>query len=212
MSQAIKRGQFITLEGIEGAGKSTVLPLIMQALQQLSIEVLVTREPGGTKIAEQIREVFLAPREEILDPITELLLVFAGRNQHVKRLIEPTLKSGTWVISDRFTDATYAYQGGGRGLSVQKIASVEQLTLGDFHPDHTILLDLPVSIARERILERKSLDRIEREDLVFFERIRSSYLACAAKFPKRDHIIDATQTVAKIHAEIIQIAQQWVGR
>lgn len=205
-----KPGKFITLEGIEGAGKSTVMPLLQKVLKSAKIDFIATREPGGTILAEKIRTVFLEPCGEELDPVTELLLVFAGRNQHVKQLIAPALAAGKWVISDRFTDATYAYQGGGRGMSTEKISMVEQFVLGDFHPDHVLLLDIPVEIARERILIRKSLDRIEQETLDFFERIRQSYLQRAKLFPERYTVIDAACAIEDVSQQVVQAMTRWV--
>jgi len=210
MIKIFKPGLFISLEGIEGAGKSTVLATIQKVLQFKQIDHLTTREPGGTPIAEQIRKVFLTPNEEPLDPTTETLLVFAGRNQHVKQVILPALNQGKWVISDRFTDATYAYQGVGRGVNKQTIAAVEQIVLENFKPDYVILLDLPVDIALQRIAKRKSLDRIEQENLKFFSRIRQAYLERAHQDLSRYSIIDASQPLISVNQSIAGLIEKWI--
>lgn len=210
MRSTLKRGQFITLEGIEGAGKSTVLPVIERVLQRSAIDFTMTREPGGTVLAEKIRAVFLEPSNEVLEPMTELLLVFASRHQHVTHLIKPALAAGQWVVSDRFTATTYAYQGGGRGLNKEIISTLEKLVLGHFEPNHTLLLDIPATLAKERIAARCALDRIEQETLEFFERIRQSYLTQAAQFPERYAIIDATQSPEHVSQQVNTILQQWI--
>ncbi len=175
MKQRQGRGRFITLEGGEGVGKSTNLAFVKAHLEAVGLEVVSTREPGGTPLAEEIRALLLAVREEPMAELTELLLVFAGRAQHLATLIEPALARGAWVLSDRFTDATYAYQGGGRGLETRVIALLEQLVQGDLRPDLTLYLDTPLEVAEARLAGR-DLDRFEREQRAFFERVRAAYL------------------------------------
>lgn len=190
-----KRGLFITLEGIEGVGKTTVLEFIADYLKKASIDFITTREPGGTPVAEQIRQVILHPDGEPINDKTELLLIFACRSQHFSDIIMPALSAGKWVVSDRFTDATYAYQGGGRGISDTHIQAMEQFVQNDTRPDQIILLDAPVALARERITARGSLDRIEQEKLDFFEKVREKYLARANADPAHYSIVDATQSI-----------------
>jgi dTMP kinase len=181
--------KFITLEGGEASGKSTNIRLIANWLTQRNIPYVLTHEPGGTPFAESIRQLLLQQQSEPVASDTELLLMFASRAQHIAQVIRPALAAGQWVICSRFTDSTYAYQGGGRGVSLEKIAQLEQLVQGAFQPDLTILLDVPVEIALERARQRGELDRIEAEDIPFFERVRSAYLARAAAFPQRFRII-----------------------
>lgn len=200
-----QRGLFITVEGGEGAGKSTNIELIAERLQAAGVDFLLTREPGGTPLAEAIRDVLLAPRDEVVAENTELLLMFAARAQHIHQVIEPALAAGRWVVCDRFTDATYAYQGGGRGVSEQKIADLEQWVQGDLRPDYTILLDLPVAVGMARAAERGELDRFEREQQAFFENVRQAYLSMAARYPQRYRLVDASQPLATVQHDLGQI-------
>jgi dTMP kinase len=202
-------GRFLSFEGIEGVGKSTQVRALAQALAARGIEAVVTREPGGTPLAEQIRGLLLVPREEALPPLAELLLMFAARAVHLHNLIEPELSAGRWVLCDRFTDATYAYQGAGRGVSTAAIAALEQLVQGTRRPDLTILLDAPVAIGAARVRTRAApagLDRFERERAEFFERVRAGYRARAAADPERIVVIDATQTLADVAAAVLAAA------
>ena len=198
----MSRGRFITFEGTEGVGKSTQLETARSALEAAGIEVLVTREPGGTPMAEAIRELLLAPRQESVNSMTELLLMFAARAQHLHERIVPTLEQGTWVLCDRFTDATYAYQGGGRGVPQQQIAALEQLVQGDLRPDHVILLDAPVEVGMARARSRSAPDRFEREQAAFFQRIRDCYLERARLQPLRYHVVDAAQPLAHVSRQV----------
>jgi len=202
------RGRFITFEGGEGAGKSSNLELTAQFLRQRDIDVVVTREPGGTPLAEEIRNLLLAPRDERMQTDTELLLMFAGRMQHVGSLIEPALQRGAWVLSDRFVDASYAYQGGGRGLSMARIAALEQLLLADLKPDLTLLFDVPVEIGLARAGRRGELDRIEQEDLAFFQRIRDTYLARAAAEPERFRVLNAAAALPQVQQQLLTTLEQ----
>ena len=185
------RGCFITFEGIEGAGKTSNLAWAAELLRASQIEVLITREPGGTPCAEAIRELLLVEREETIAPVTELLLIFAARAQHIHQVIEPALAAGKWVLCDRFTDATYAYQGGGRGLPQAQITTLEQLVQGTLRPDRTLLFDLPVEQGLRRAGRRGALDRFEREQADFFERIRQTYLQRQQAEPARFRLIEA---------------------
>jgi len=195
-------GVFITLEGGEGVGKSTQLTVVREHLMQSGRDVLVTREPGGTPFAEAIRDLLLAPREEAVSGQAELLLMFAARAAHLEQRIRPALARGQWVVCDRFTDATYAYQGGGRGLPQEEIAVLERLVQGDFRPHATILLDAPVEIGLARMQERGAPDRFEREQAAFFERVRGVYLARAAAEPERFIVIDASRPVEEVSAAV----------
>ncbi|ALM54588.1 thymidylate kinase [Halomonas huangheensis] len=203
------RGRFITLEGGEGVGKSTNLGFVVDFLRGQGIEVVQTREPGGTPRAEAIREQLLAHHQEPLDSDAELLLVFAARAQHLARRIVPALERGAWVVSDRFTDATFAYQGGGRGIDVQRIAQLEKFVQRGLTPDLTLLLDMPLDAAEQRLagrLDRKgeTRDRFEQEQRDFFERVRDAYLARAADDPQRMAIIDASGSLDDVQARITQ--------
>jgi len=204
MSEA---GRFVTMEGMEGVGKSTQVARLSEALNTLSIANVVTREPGGTPLAESIREVVLTAREETLPPTAELLLMFAARAVHLANHVEPNLRAGRWVICDRFTDATYAYQGGGRGLALDTIGVLESMVQGTLRPHLTLLLDAPVEIALARAHRRNAgaaEDRFERERSEFFERVRSVYRARAAAEPDRIAIIDATRSVDEVGARILE--------
>lgn len=195
-------GVFITVEGIEGVGKTTNMAFVQNFLQSYGVNLTVTREPGGTPLAEKIRALLLDHSDEALNEDAELLLVFAARAQHLNQLIKPALAEGRWVLSDRFTDATYAYQGGGRGLSFDMIAQLEQSVQGTLRPDLTLLLDVPVDVGLARAGQRGELDRFEREKQAFFEKVRDTYLARAAAEPERFATIDASQPLVQVQADI----------
>jgi dTMP kinase len=196
------RGRFITVEGGEGVGKTSNLDYVRAALERAGKRVRVTREPGGTPLAERIRELLLDPVHTGMSPDCELLLVFAARAEHLTRVILPALAAGDWVLCDRFTDATYAYQGGGRGLSRQRIAELEAMVQGDVRPDLILLLDVPVEIGLARAGARGALDRFEQEEVGFFERVRKAYRERAAAAPERYRIIDASQPLAQVQMQI----------
>lgn len=200
MSQA--RGMFITVEGGEGVGKSTNLAFIAEQIRASRRELVTTREPGGTAIAESIRRLFLEQSAEPMAEMTELLLVFAARAQHLELVIKPALDSGKWVLCDRFTDATYAYQGGGRGLSTEIISKLEQLVQRELRPDVTFLLDAPVEIGAARVAERGVSDRLESEQQVFFQRVRDCYLQRARAEPQRFRVIDAALSLVQVQAQL----------
>ncbi len=200
-----QRGRFITVEGTEGVGKTTNLEYIRNWLQAHHIDFISTREPGGTPLAEQLRELLLQPREETVDPTAELLMVFAARAQHLNQVIKPALEQGVWVLCDRFTDATYAYQGGGRGVDLQRIAQLEQWVQGNLRPDLTLLLDLPVQQGLQRAGQRSSPDRFEREQQHFFERVRETYLIRARQEPNRFRIIDAAPALEDVQQQIAAV-------
>jgi dTMP kinase len=202
------RGIFITLEGGEGAGKSTCLKFIEAWLRQAGKNVVVTREPGGTEVGEKIREILLHARDLAMTPETEMLLMFAARAEHLVRVIRPALERGQTILCDRFTDATYAYQGGGRGLPEERIAAIEQWVQGDLRPDLTLLLDLPVEAGLQRANSRSVPDRFEREQRGFFERVRAAYLARAAREPNRLRIVDASKPLESVQQQIGVILDQ----
>jgi dTMP kinase len=209
-------GRFITLEGIEGVGKTTQVARLSEFLSLQGISHVVSREPGGTPLAEGIRQVVLTAGEESLPPTAELLLMFAARAVHLSNHIEPNLRAGHWVICDRFTDATYAYQGGGRGVPIEHIQSLERMVQGNLRPDLTILLDAPVQHALSRARQRNAgilEDRFERERSQFFERVRDAYCARAAAEPGRIAVIDATRTVDEVRAGIVEQlkARSWIS-
>jgi thymidylate kinase (EC 2.7.4.9) len=195
-------GLFITLEGPEGAGKSTNREYLAERLRERGIEVQLTREPGGTPLAERIRELLLDPSDEKMAVDTELLLVFAARAQHIAEVIRPALARGAVVLCDRFTDATYAYQGGGRGLPVERIAQLESFVQGSLRPDLTLVFDLPVEIGLSRAAARGRLDRFEQEGRAFFEAVRHTYLDRARAEPGRYHILDAAQSLAEVQRDL----------
>ena len=205
-------GRFITVEGIEGAGKSTQLVAIRECLQSAGCPVVMTREPGGTALGEEIRGLLLAHRDGGLAPETEALLMFAARAEHLRQVIRPALAAGQWVICDRFTDATYAYQGGGRGLSAARIAALEDWVQGALRPDLTLLFDLPVAVGLQRVGQRGTADRFEREALEFFERVRAAYLERAAADPGRYRIVAADAPLGEVRAEIERLLAVWLER
>ena len=201
------RGKFITLEGGEGVGKTPNLHFISSYIQEHGIPVIVTREPGGTPLAEKIRKLLLDNDSEAVSETTELLLVFAARAQHIQHVIEPALAQGTWVICDRFTDATYAYQGGGRNMRISTIESLENWVQGTLRPDLTILLDAPVEIGLERARQRSALDRFESEKTNFFEQVRRAYLLQLELNPQRIKLIKANQPLIDVQKALIDLIQ-----
>ncbi len=204
-------GVFITLEGVEGVGKSTNLTYIQSKLNASGHPVVVTREPGGTEMAEEIRHLLLQPRSEPVSEMAELLLMFAARAQHLHALIKPSLNAGQWVLCDRFTDATFAYQGGGRGLPLHWISNLETMVQQTIKPDLTFLLDLPVEIGLERAAKRSELDRFEVEKKTFFEQVRNAYLMRAEQEPDRFAIIDASVSLSEVHAQIDKVLAEKLG-
>ncbi|MEQ3723874.1 dTMP kinase [Alcanivorax sp.] len=204
-------GRFITLEGGEGAGKSSNLEWLAETLRAAGKTVTVSREPGGTALAESIRGVLLAPGDETMADDTELLLVFAARAQHLEQKIRPALARGEWVLCDRFVDATWAYQGAGRGLDSAAIADLEALIIRDTRPDMTVLFDVPVEVGMARAGKRAALDRIEQEDQAFFERIRQCYLARAAQEPNRFRTVDAGQPLMSVQQQLAGIVEEMLS-
>lgn len=201
-------GKFITFEGVDGAGKSTHITAFADALRQHGKTVVTTREPGGTPLGEKLRGLLL---HEPMHIETEALLMFAARREHLAQLIMPALVRGDWVISDRFTDASFAYQGGGRGLSLDKLSQLEQWVHGDLQPDLTLLFDVPLEVARERLRNSRDLDKFEQEQEDFFVRVRQVYLQRAAQFPERIRLIDSTRPIADIRREVQQFAAELCG-
>ena len=207
MNSQLSGGCFITVEGTEGVGKSSNIAFIQATLQQAGIEVVATREPGGTELGEEVRELLLDHRHSGMSSDAELLLMFAARAQHIEQVIKPALAKGQWVLCDRFTDATYAYQGGGRGISNERIAALETWVQGSLRPDITVLLDLPVEIGLARAGARGAADRFEKEQQAFFEQVRNAYLAQAKKAPERYRIIDASRTLDEVQQQIAGVLQ-----
>jgi dTMP kinase len=199
MTDTTRRGRMITVEGIDGAGKSTHLPLLKELLERRGRRTWLTREPGGTPLGERLRALLL--REEMA-PLTEALLMFAARREHCEREIWPRLDAGSWVLCDRFPDATYAYQGGGHGVPVPQIEALERVALGDFHPDLTLIFDVPASVGHERLADGRALDKFESQETAFFDRVRATYLTRATAEPQRCRIIDSTRPVASVRAEL----------
>lgn len=194
---------FITFEGIEGVGKSTAIKFFNLQLTRRNISFVLNREPGGVKISENIRHVLLAHYDEPMSLDTELLLMFACRSQNIEQVIRPALQRGEWVISDRFTDASYAYQGFGRGMPLSKITELANWVHGPLTPDITFLLDAPATVGIERLKNRRSKDRIESERIEFFERVRQGYLQLAAQSPQRFRVINAAQTLAEVQQQLL---------
>ena len=192
------KGRFITFEGIDGAGKSTHLAWAAALLRERSRTVTVTREPGGTLLGERLRDLLLHADGEV-DANTEALLMFAARNEHLEQLIRPALTRGDIVLCDRFTDASFAYQGGGRGVSIERLRALESWVQRGLQPDLTLYFDLPVTIAKRRIADLKTPDRFERESVSFFERVRSAYLERAREAPERIFVVDAGKSISEIH-------------
>jgi dTMP kinase len=213
---SVTPGRFLTIEGIEGVGKSTQVARLSRALSERGIAHVVTREPGGTPLAERIRKIVLEVRDEPVPPAAELLLMFAARAVHLTNHVEPSLRRGQWVICDRFIDATYAYQGGGRGLSVDHIRQLETMVLGTRRPDLTVLLDAPVTQALTRAHQRNAgadADRFESERAEFFERVRDAYRARAAAEPNRIAVVDASQSIDAVALQILDLLEgrSWIS-
>lgn len=199
------KARFITFEGVEGAGKSTQVETVAACLAQRDIPYVITREPGGTELSEAIRELLITPSEHPMSASTELLLVFAARAQHIEEVILPALNEEVWVLCDRFTDATYAYQGGGRDLPLASIATLEALVQQSLQPDLTLLFDVPVELGLERAAKRAALDRFEQQEVEFFERVRSVYLARQQQDPQRFRLIDGSQDLKEVTENVKQL-------
>jgi dTMP kinase len=194
--------KFITFEGVDGAGKSTHLAWFADTLRQRGMDVLVTREPGGTPLGERLRDILLS---QPMHAETEALLMFAARLEHIEQVIKPALQRGTWVVSDRFSDASFAYQGGGRGVSLDKLEQLERWVHARFQPDLTLLFDIPVEVARQRLSNIATLDRFEQEQSDFFEKVRQAYLERCKKHPQRFVLINASQTPDKVKADLEKV-------
>ena len=199
----MKRGRFITVEGVEGVGKSTQLARLAKHLRAHAVDLVMTREPGGSALAEEIRSLLLTPRVDEMAADAELLLVFAARADHLAQQIVPALTRGQWVVSDRFTDATFAYQGAGRGINVERIAALEQWVQGDLRPDRVIVLDLPPEEGARRVVGRAAPDRFEREQMDFFYRAREMYLLRARLDPPRYRVVDASGGQDDVHERVV---------
>ena len=203
--------RFITIEGGEGAGKSTAQQFLASKLISMGLSVTLTREPGGTPLAEELRQTLLNPHGEVPVEMAELLLLFAARAQHIANVIKPALDRGEWVLCDRFTDATYAYQGGARGMSLEVITQLEEMVQGALQPHQVILLDLPPEVGLERARARGELDRFEREPMAFYERVRSGYLERVRAMPGRYTVIDASQDLQGVEEQLECVAQGWLA-
>lgn len=208
------RGKFITIEGTEGAGKSTALAHIQHFLADAARPVISTREPGGTELGEEIRQVLLHPKSpDTMAPLAELLLMFASRAQLIEQFIKPALSAGTWVVSDRYVDASFAYQGGGRQMDKDAIATLDRLVVNDLYPDLTLLMDVPAELGQARAFSRgQEKDRIEQEKMDFFTRVRQAYLARAEQDPDRIKVIDASKPLAEVNAQIDAILTAFLAR
>jgi dTMP kinase len=204
------KGRFITVEGIEGVGKSTQLAFMREYLEAAGQQVVLTREPGGTSLGEEIRALVLGQRRERMVADAELLLMFAARAEHIHKIILPALHKGFWVLCDRFTDATYAYQGGGRAVPWDRIAVLENWVQGTLRPDLTLLFDLPVEKGLARAGRRGQTDRFESEDIAFFERVRRAYLELVKADPERYQVIDANRPIALVRVELEHTLQAWL--
>lgn len=206
------RGKFITVEGQDGAGKTTNIAHVQELLEQYGIAVLSTREPGGTKLGENLRRLILDGHEHKIDATAELLLIFAARAQHLEETIVPALNRGTWVLCDRFTDATFAYQGGGRGLPMEHIQTLQNLVQGDLQPDLTLLLDVDIDtgLARSRRRAAEHPDRFEQEQIAFKRRVRKTYLSLAEHYPDRVHVVDASVEIEQVQRQIRHILDIYV--
>jgi len=202
------KGKFITVEGIEGVGKTTNIDFIHHQLLAAGHDVVLTREPGGTPLGEAIRGLLLDPEYTGMDSTCELQLMFAARAEHLAKVVWPALQQGRWVLCDRFTDATYAYQGGGRGIDAGRIAQLEQWVQGDFRPDLTLLLDVPVEVGLARAGTRGELDRFEQEQVAFFERVRQCYLAMASEHAGRYRVVDASRSLQQVQAQLAELLQR----
>jgi dTMP kinase len=208
----MSKGKFITVEGGEGVGKTTNIEFVRSRLEAAGIDVLVTREPGGTPLGEAIRGLLLDPKYTGMDPSCELQLMFAARAEHLASVVWPALEKGQWVLCDRFTDATYAYQGSGRGIDTGKIAQLEQWVQGDFRPDITLLLDVPVEVGLARASERGALDRFEQEKVEFFERVRQGYLEMAKEHAGRYRVIDASLPLDEVQQQLAKTLKGVLGK
>jgi dTMP kinase len=195
-------GKFISLEGMDGAGKSTHIPSIISQLQQRGVEVVSTREPGGTALGEKLREILL---HEPMHPETEAMLMFSARREHIAQVIQPALVRGAYVLTDRFSDATYAYQCGAKGVAAEKIMQLEQWVQMGLQPDLTLLFDVPPEVSLQRLSTARAPDKFEREGLAFFEQLRSSYLQRATQFPQRFRVIDANQPLEKVRVLVSDV-------
>ncbi|OUS05993.1 dTMP kinase [Gammaproteobacteria bacterium 42_54_T18] len=204
----LNNARFLTVEGVEGVGKTTNITFISAWLEEQGVPYIHTREPGGTPLAEELRSLLLAPRDEQVDATAELLMMFAARAQHIEQVIKPALAKGIWVLCDRFTDATYAYQGGGRNMGFDKIQQLESFVQGDFRPDAVILLDLPVAVGLARAAKRGALDRFEQEAEGFFHRVRDAYLNRAKENPSRYWLVDAEQSLELVQVQISNALQK----
>ncbi len=209
-AQTTAQGHFITVEGAEGGGKTTNLPFIRGLLEASGAEVVLTREPGGTPLGEEIRGLLLDHRHDGMAADAELLLMFAARAEHLAQVIRPALSTGRWVLCDRFTDATFAYQGGGRGIAHERVAALARWTHADVTPSLTLLFDMPVEAGLARAGRRAAADRFEVEEIAFFERVREAYLEQARREAGRFRIIDATRPVAEVQAQIREIISRWL--
>ncbi len=196
--------RFITFEGIEGAGKSSCIRIAANYLEQCGVPVTLTREPGGCELAEAIRDVLLSPKWSGMAQMTELLLMFAARHEHIERRIRPALTAGQWVLCDRFTDATYAYQGGGRGIDATRIAVLAQWVQATLQPDLTFLLDVPADVGLSRARQQGVADRFEQEDIAFFQRVRTCYLGLAKAEPGRFRVIDTVSSLESVTLEMVK--------
>ncbi|MCG7995691.1 MAG: dTMP kinase [Candidatus Thiodiazotropha taylori] len=204
------KGRFITVEGGEGAGKSSNLDFIRNLLNSAGKQVVFTREPGGTPLGEAIRDLLLGHQHNGMADDTELLLMFAARAEHLQQKIIPALQQGQWVLCDRFTDASYAYQGAGRGLASERIASLEQFVQGELRPDLTLLLDLPVEQGLARAGQRSEPDRFEKQEMSFFEKVRAGYLEIAAREPHRVKIVDASKPLETVQQQIHSVVSTFL--
>jgi len=204
-------GKFITVEGIEGAGKTTCMQVVTEVIEHQGINAIHTREPGGTVLGEDLRSLLLGHKHTGMSDDAELLMMFAARAEHIAQKIQPALDDGKWVLCDRFTDATYAYQGYGRGIPLEKIAGLENWVQGELRPDLTLLMDLPVEVGMERAGKRSAPDRFESEAWDFFERIRQGYLSIAAEQPSRVKVIDASQDLPDVQAQVRVAIEDFVN-
>lgn len=204
----MSKGLFITVEGGEGAGKSTCLEFIQQLIQEKGVDSIFTREPGGTELGEEVRGILLNKKYLGMAADTELLLMFAARAEHIDKKILPNVNDGKWVISDRFTDATYAYQGAGRGIDPKRVSVIEDWVQGKLRPDMTLLLDLPVAIGMDRASKRGELDRFEVEQMSFFERVAEIYRERAKSEPNRFRVIDASKTIPEVQEQIKSVFEE----
>jgi dTMP kinase len=204
-------GKFITVEGIEGAGKTTCMQVVTEVIEHQGINAIHTREPGGTDLGEDLRSLLLGHKHTDMSDDAELLMMFAARAEHIAQKIQPALDDGKWVLCDRFTDATYAYQGYGRGIPLEKIAGLENWVQGELRPDLTLLMDLPVEVGMERAGKRSAPDRFESEAWDFFERIRQGYLSIAAEQPSRVKVIDASQDLPDVQAQVRVAIEDFVN-